>query len=116
MFTAVKIHKVLHSLRVTVHPEHPLLSQLVAQPHVPDIHTLPNSTLGGWQPQAEFLSAQVQALIVGSPMDILLPLCPSLADPSVLPSVWVHNGYLQPPGIFPAATAGLPPAYCPTGP
>lgn len=40
---SIQNSQVLHSLQVTVHPEHPPISQLVAQPDVPGIHILPPS-------------------------------------------------------------------------
>lgn len=43
---------------------------------------------GGWQPQPEVLNAQIQTLIVASPMVTLPPLCPPFGR-SICPSICV---------------------------
>lgn len=89
---------------------------------VPGTHTLPQAPSTclyvGWTAPNLNLNAEVHPLSMVCPMDIPAPSVPTLwqVSPSVHPSVGVHNGHLQPPGIFPATTAGLSPAYCPAGP
>lgn len=65
----------------------------------------PSNPLGGWQPQAEVLSAQIQTLIVGSSMDILLPLCPPFGR-SICPSICVG------PQWPPSAARNFSSSYC----
>lgn len=92
-------------------------TQLAAQSDVPDTHTLPQppSTislhgLDSPKPKSECLSPFLEyGLPHGHPVSVS-PLW------QVCPSVGGCNGHLQPPGIFPAAAAGMSPAYCPAGP